>query len=68
MGPICCHGNHNFDTVSEEKIFECFSQNLALYGAPATNQNQGLEQKLARNVKHYSINISAKTKFKCLLF
>ena len=34
-------------TVSEEKIFECFfffSQNFALYGAPATNQNKGLGQ------------------------
>ena len=31
-------------TVFEEKIFECFSQNFALYGAPATNQNKGLGQ------------------------
>ena len=31
-------------TVSEEKIFECFFQNFALYGAPATNQNKGLGQ------------------------
>ena len=31
-------------TVSEKKIFECFSK-FALYGAPATNQNEGLGQK-----------------------
>ena len=50
-----------------EEDFECFFF-FKILPFMGPKQPIKIRTKLTKNIKHYSINISAKTKFKCLQF